>query len=64
MAPWLVGIAPLGLVIGVTTARADSPACAGSLAGPLIFSASAQAVAIQLLTATQPPWSWSRAACR
>ena len=51
MAPWLVGIAPLGFVIGVTTARADIPAGAGWLAGPLIFSASAQAVTIQLLDA-------------
>ena len=49
MAPWLVGVAPLGFVIGVTTARADIPACAGWLAGPLIFSASAQAVTIELL---------------
>jgi predicted branched-subunit amino acid permease len=49
MAPWLVGIAPLGFVIGVTTARADIPAGAGWLAGPLIFSASAQAATIQLL---------------
>jgi predicted branched-subunit amino acid permease len=49
MAPWLVGIAPLGFVIGVTTARADIPAGAGWLAGPLIFSAGAQAATIQLL---------------
>jgi branched chain amino acid efflux pump len=49
MAPWLVGIAPLGFVIGATTARADIPACAGWLAGPLIFSGSAQAATIQLL---------------
>ncbi len=49
MVPWLVGIAPLGFVIGVTTARADIPTGAGWLAGPLIFSASAQAVTIQLL---------------
>jgi len=51
MAPWLVGIAPIGFAIGVTTARADIPAGAGWLAGPLIFSASAQAVTIQLLDA-------------
>ena len=51
MAPWLVGIAPLGFVIGVTTARADIPAGAGWLAGPLIFSGGAQAVTIQLLDA-------------
>jgi predicted branched-subunit amino acid permease len=49
MAPWLIGIAPLGFAIGVSTARADVPACAGWLAGPLIFSASGQAVTIQLL---------------
>ena len=49
MAPWLVGIAPLGFVIGVTTARADIPSSAGWLAGPLIFSGSAQLVTIQLL---------------
>jgi predicted branched-subunit amino acid permease len=49
MAPWLIGIAPLGFAIGVTTAQADVPAGAGWLAGPLIFSASSQAATIQLL---------------
>jgi predicted branched-subunit amino acid permease len=49
MAPWLIGIAPLGFVIGVTTARADIPAFAGWLAGPLIFSGSGQAATVQLL---------------
>jgi len=49
MAPWLIGIAPLGFAIGVSTARAHIPAGAGWLAGPLIFSASGQAVTVELL---------------
>jgi predicted branched-subunit amino acid permease len=49
MVPWLLGVVPLGFVIGVTTARADIPAAAGWLAGPLIFGGGSQATTIQLL---------------
>lgn len=49
MAPWLVGVVPFGLVIGITAARADIPAAAGWLTGPLIFAGSAQVATIQLL---------------
>ena len=36
MAPWLAGIVPFGLVIGVSAARADVPTLAGWLTAPLI----------------------------
>jgi predicted branched-subunit amino acid permease len=49
MAPWLVGVVPFGLVIGITAAHADIPAAAGWLTGPLIFAGSAQVATIQLL---------------
>jgi predicted branched-subunit amino acid permease len=49
MAPWLLGIVPFGLVIGVSAARADIPLLAGWLTGPLIFGGSAQVTTIQLL---------------
>jgi predicted branched-subunit amino acid permease len=51
MAPWLLGIVPFGLVIGVSAARADIPLLAGWLTGPLIFGGSAQVATIQLLDA-------------
>jgi predicted branched-subunit amino acid permease len=51
MAPWLAGVAPFGLVIGIAAARADFPTVAGWLTAPLIFGASAQIAAIQLLDA-------------
>ena len=54
MAPWLVGVAPLGFVIGVTAARSDIATFAGWLTGPLIFAGSAQAVTLQLLDAHAP----------
>jgi predicted branched-subunit amino acid permease len=54
MATWLVGIAPLGFVIGVTAARSDIPRFAGWLAGPLIFAGSAEAVTLELLRAHAP----------
>ncbi|HEY2812257.1 MAG TPA: AzlC family ABC transporter permease [Acidimicrobiales bacterium] len=47
--PWLFGIAPFGLVIGVSAARADIPLFAGWLTGPLIFAGSAQVATIELL---------------
>jgi predicted branched-subunit amino acid permease len=51
MAPWLAGVAPFGLVIGIAAAKADIPTAAGWLTAPLIFAASAQIAAIQLLDA-------------
>ncbi len=49
MAPWLVGVAPFGLVIGISAAQADLPTFAGWLTGPLVFAGSAQVATIQLL---------------
>lgn len=51
MVPWLLGIAPYGLVIGVSAAQADIPTAAGWLTGPLIYSGSAQVATIGLLDA-------------
>jgi predicted branched-subunit amino acid permease len=51
MAPWLIGIVPYGLVIGVAAARAGMPALAGWLTGPLIFSGGAQLAVIDLVHA-------------
>src|SRR5947209_2917857 len=45
MAPWLLGIVPFGLVIGVSAARADIPVVAGWMTAPLIF-AGRRAVAV------------------
>ena len=42
MVPWLAGLVPFGLVIGVSAAQADIPALAGWLTGPLIYAGSAQ----------------------
>ena len=36
MVPWLAGIVPFGLVIGVSAAQADVPTLAGWLTAPLI----------------------------
>ena len=55
MAPWLAGIVPFGLVIGVATAEADFPAFAGWLTGPLIYAGSAQVAVIDLLDAGATP---------
>jgi predicted branched-subunit amino acid permease len=55
MAPWLVGIAPYGLVIGVSAGQAAIPTAAGWLTGPLIFSGSAQVATIELLDAGAAP---------
>ncbi len=49
MAPWLTGIVPFGLVIGVSVARADIPAMAGWATGPLIYGGSAQVAVIEML---------------
>lgn len=49
MVPWLAGVVPFGLVIGVSAARADIPAAAGWLTGPAIYSGSAQIATIEML---------------
>lgn len=49
MAPWLVGVAPFGLVIGVSAAQSDIPTLAGWLTGPAIYAGSAQVATIELL---------------
>jgi predicted branched-subunit amino acid permease len=55
MAPLLVGIAPFGMVIGVTVAGSGVPAVAGLSTGWLIYAGSAQLAAIQLLAAGTAP---------
>jgi predicted branched-subunit amino acid permease len=55
MAPWLVGIIPFGLVIGLNVAQADIPTLAGWLTGPLIYAGSTQVATIQLLDAGAAP---------
>src|SRR3954451_64742 len=55
MAPWLVGIVPFGLVIGVSAGRANIPSWAGWLTAPLIFGGSAQLAVINLLDAGTAP---------
>jgi predicted branched-subunit amino acid permease len=55
MLPWLTGIVPFGLVIGVRAARADIPTLAGWLTGPLLFGGSAQLAVIDLLDAGAAP---------
>src|SRR6266550_1689796 len=55
MAPWLLGIAPFGLVIGVSAARADIPLFAGWLTAPLLFGGSAQVATIGLLGSGAAP---------
>jgi predicted branched-subunit amino acid permease len=49
MAPWLAGLVPFGLVIGVSAAHADIPVLAGWLTGPLIYAGSAQLATIGML---------------
>ena len=55
MAPWLAGIVPFGLVVGVAAAHADIPTFAGWLTGPVIFAGSAQVAVIDLLDAGATP---------
>ena len=55
MVPWLLGVAPFGLVVGVSAARADIPTLAGVLTGPVIFGGSAQVATIELLDAGAAP---------
>jgi len=55
MVPWLVGVVPFGLVIGVSAARADIPTFSGWLTAPILFGGSAQVVVIDLLDAGATP---------
>lgn len=55
MVPWLAGIIPFGLVIGVSATDADVPALAGWLTGPLIYAGSAQVATINMLDAGAAP---------
>lgn len=55
MVPWLLGVAPYGLVLGVSAGQAGIPAAAGWLGGLLIYSGSAQVATIQLLHAGAAP---------
>jgi predicted branched-subunit amino acid permease len=55
MLPWLTGVVPFGLVIGVSAARADIPALAGWLTGPAIYAGSAQVATIEMLNAGAAP---------
>src|SRR4029078_7361983 len=55
MVPWLAGMVPFGLVIGVSAAHADIPALAGWLTGPLIYAGSAQLATIGMLNAGAAP---------
>ena len=55
MVPWLLGVGPYGLVIGVSAAHAHIPTAAGWLTGPAIFSGSAQVATIELLDAGAAP---------
>lgn len=49
MLPWLVAVAPFGLIIGVTAGQASVPSSVGWFTGPAIYGGSAQIAAIQLL---------------
>ncbi len=55
MVPWLAGVVPFGLVIGVSAVRADIPALAGWLSGPAIYAGSAQVAIIEMLHAGAAP---------
>jgi predicted branched-subunit amino acid permease len=55
MAPWLIGVAPFGLAIGISAAEADIPTAAGWFTGPTIYAGSAQLATIQMLDAGAAP---------
>jgi predicted branched-subunit amino acid permease len=55
MLPWLAGVAPFGMVIGVSASQTHLPAGAGWLTAPVMFGGSAQIAAIQLLDAGAAP---------
>ena len=49
MLPWLVGVIPFGLVIGVTIAESSVSPLAGVATGSTIYAGSAQLATVQLL---------------
>jgi predicted branched-subunit amino acid permease len=51
MLPWLAGVAPFGLVIGVAAGQASISTGAGWFTGPTIYGGSAQIAAIDMLDA-------------
>lgn len=55
MLPWLAGVVPFGLVIGVSVAQADVATFTGWLTGPLIYGGSAQIAAIEMFDAGAAP---------
>jgi predicted branched-subunit amino acid permease len=55
MVPWLAGIVPFGLVIGVSAVQADVPTLAGWLTGPLIYAGSSQVATIGMIGAGAAP---------
>jgi predicted branched-subunit amino acid permease len=55
MAPWLLGIVPFGLVIGVKISESSVSPLAGCATGLLVYSGSAQLVCIQLLDTGAAP---------
>lgn len=55
MVPWLLGVTPFGLVIGLSAAQADMPTLAGWLTGPAIYAGSAQIATIEMLGSGAAP---------
>lgn len=55
MLPWLTGVIPFGMVIGVSAAQANISTLAGWLTGPLIYAGSAQVATIEMLSAGAAP---------
>jgi branched chain amino acid efflux pump len=55
MVPWLVGVAPFGMVIGLSASQTHLPPGAGWLTAPVMFGGSAQIAVIQLLDAGAAP---------
>ena len=51
MLPWLLAVAPFGLVIGVAAGQARIPSAVGWFTGLTIYGGSAQVAAIQMLDA-------------
>lgn len=55
MVPWLAGVVPFGLTVGVTVAGSSIDPLAGWLTGPLIYAGSSQLLAIDLLDGGAAP---------
>jgi predicted branched-subunit amino acid permease len=55
MLPWLAGVVPFGLTIGVTVAGSSLDPVAGWLTAPLIYAGSAQLLTIELLDGGAAP---------